>query len=94
VAGPHPAIDQQDGPGDERRVVAGQVRGGRIPGRMSPGAMQVERTAAGPASTASIFDSMMTAAFDTEYAPIPASPWTPASEETWIMQPPRAARCG
>ena len=66
----------------------------RIPGQMSPGAMQFDRTPSGPPSTASIFDSMITAAFDTEYAPMPGSPITPASEATWTMHPRRAARCG
>ena len=41
-----------------------------------------------------MLESMISAAFEIEYAPISGSPVTPASEEMWIMHPPRAARCG
>ena len=38
----------------------------RIPGSVSPGAIALERTPSRPASIASMFESMWTAAFDTE----------------------------
>jgi hypothetical protein len=61
---------------------------------MSPGQSTFERTPRRPQSTASIFPSMITAALDTEYAPIGSSPITPASDETWIMDPRRSSRWG
>ncbi len=66
----------------------------RIPGHVSPGQSTFDRTPSGPASSASIFPSITTAAFDTEYSPMDCSPQMPASDAMWIMQPRRRARCG
>jgi putative alpha-1,2-mannosidase len=51
-----------------------------------------ERTPSGPPSSASIFPSITTAAFETEYSPMDCSPQMPASDAMWIMQPRRRAR--
>ena len=63
-----------------------------IPGRVSPGHTAFTRMPDGPASIASICASVMSAAFDTEYAPISSSPHTPASDETCTIEPPPASR--
>ena len=52
-----------------------------IPGAVSPGQTALTRIPSGPASTASIWTSMFSARFETEYAPIAASAQTPASED-------------
>ena len=66
----------------------------RIPGQVSPGQSTFDRTPSGPPSSASIFPSITTAAFETEYSPMDCSPQMPASDAMWIMQPRPRARYG
>ena len=65
-----------------------------MPGSVSPGQTALTRTPEGPASTASMRVSMISARFETEYAPIGVSPQTPASDAMSTIDPPAARSAG
>ena len=64
-----------------------------MPGAVSPGQIALVRIPRGPSSTASIFVSMCTHRFETEYAAISVSPHTAASEPSSTIAEP-GPRCG